>query len=194
MLIDQLTIASGITCAAILAAILYSSPNDLTSPYMRSKPSAKSVSATMTNLPTWIQRTIALPHKPRGCHLVTPHLESSLSKDLSTIAVGMANFNLLHTSAGLTLNENYDPDVRRDMTYFLDRLVPDGYKGFVHTMEGDDDMPAHVKASLVGQHVAVPINDGKLVMGTWQGIWLCEFRDCPGRRNVVVTIQGSTKR
>merc|ERR1712137_636483 len=131
----------------------------------------------------WHQVTLSIPGKNRnrGCHLVTAFFEEQLSSTLRNIRVGMAHFNIQHTSAALTINENCDPDVRRDMDYFLNRLVPDGYSGFRHTMEGGDDMPAHVKASIIGQHVAVPISDGRLALGTWQGIWFCEFRDHPGR-------------
>jgi len=105
----------------------------------------------------------------------------------------MANFFLQHSSASLTINENYDPDVRRDMEMMLNRLAPEDNVPYVHTMEGSDDMPAHVKSSLFGVSLNIPISNGKLALGTWQGIWLCEHRNSAGGRHMVITLQGETK-
>jgi len=101
---------------------------------------------------------------------------------------GLLQIFIKHTSAGLTLNENADPSVRRDMDYILDKVVPERDTGYVHTLEGDDDMPAHAKSTLVGSSVSIPITNGRLNLGTWQGVYLCEFRDYGGSRKIVATI------
>jgi secondary thiamine-phosphate synthase enzyme len=122
-------------------------------------------------------------------HLVTADLLEKI--DLDGLAVGMLHCFLRHTSAALTLNENASPDVRGDLAAWLDRAVPDGAPYFAHTLEGDDDMPAHVKASLMGAGVLVPVADGRPLLGTRQGIYLCEFRDDAGPRDIVLTAWGS---
>ncbi|KAI9230143.1 MAG: hypothetical protein DHS80DRAFT_12802 [Piptocephalis tieghemiana] len=137
---------------------------------------------------SWKQVNISLKAKKRGCHLVTEEILSQLPQ-LSTYRVGLAHFFLQHSSASLTLNENYDSDVRKDMEMMLNRIVP-ANAPYTHTMEGDDDMPGHVKSSLFGVSVSIPIRDGKLALGTWQGIWLGEHRDHGGSRHLVVTLQG----
>ena len=137
----------------------------------------------------WSQKTLTLKPRPRGFHLVTRELVEQLP-ELARIQVGLAHFFILHTSASLTLNENADPDVRRDLETHLRHLVPDGAGHYVHVLEGPDDMPAHIKASLMGASVTVPIAQGRLRLGTWQGLYLGEHRDHGGARQVVVTLQG----
>jgi secondary thiamine-phosphate synthase enzyme len=111
--------------------------------------------------------------------------------DLAGLEVGMLQCFLRHTSAALSLNENASPEVRGDLAEWLDRAAPDGAGYFAHTLEGPDDMAAHVKASVLGVAVSVPVADGRVLLGTWQGIYLCEFRDHAGSRDVVVTAWGS---
>ena len=138
---------------------------------------------------SWKQVEVRLQPRPRGFHLVTRELVAALP-DLAKMRVGVAHFFIQHTSASLAINENADPDVRVDMETWFDRAVPDGASYFVHTAEGDDDMPAHLKTALLGASVSVPIRDGRLALGTWQGIYLGEHRDQGGRRTVVVTLNG----
>ena len=139
----------------------------------------------------WSQKTLTLKPRPRGFHLVTRELVEQLP-ELCRIQVGLAHFFILHTSASLTLNENADPDVRRDLETHLRHLVPDGAGHYVHVLEGPDDMPAHIKASLMGASVTVPIAQGRLRLGTWQGLYLGEHRYHGGARQVVATLQGDT--
>ena len=138
----------------------------------------------------WLQRVITLQAPKRGCHLVTETVEKQIHSDLTKIKIGLAHLFIQHTSAALTINENYDRDVRSDMESSLNHIVPERQPYYRHTLEGDDDMPAHVKSTLVGSSISVPITNGKLNLGTWQGIWLCEFRDHPTQRTVVVTLNG----
>jgi secondary thiamine-phosphate synthase enzyme len=137
----------------------------------------------------WIQQTIELRRRPRGFHLVTSEIVDAVP-DLERFAVGLANVFMQHTSASLTLNENASPDVRRDFSAWFDRAVPDGADYFAHTLEGPDDMPAHIKTSLTGSSLTIPVSRGELALGTWQGIYLCEFRDDGGPRRVVFTAFG----
>lgn len=139
----------------------------------------------------WLQKTLTLSPRARGFHLVTREIMEQLP-ELGDFHVGLAHFFLLHTSASLTINENADPDVRRDMERQFQELIPEGAPFFTHVMEGDDDMPAHVKSSLLGVSLMVPIVDGRLKLGTWQGIYLGEHRDHGGRRQVVVTLNGES--
>ena len=139
----------------------------------------------------WSQKTLTLKPRPRGFHLVTRELVEQLP-ELCRIQVGLAHFFILHTSASLTLNENADPDVRRDLETHLRHLVPDGAGHYVHVLEGPDDMPAHIKASLMGASVTVPIAHGRLRLGIWQGLYLGEHRDHGGARQVVATLQGES--
>src|SRR5947207_2924354 len=134
----------------------------------------------------WIQRVVRLEARPRGFHLVTREVVDAVP-ELADLRVGIATLFLQHTSASLTLNENASPDVRRDFATWFDRAVPDGADYWRHTLEGPDDMPAHVKASLTGSSLTLPVSDGRLALGTWQGIYLCEHRDSGGPRRVVVT-------
>ena len=136
----------------------------------------------------WTQREIVLEPRPRGFHLVTAEILGALP-ELGELRVGLCNLLLQHTSAGLTLNENASPDVRRDMRTWFDTVVPEQFP-WTHTLEGADDMPAHVKASLTGPELTLPIQDGRLALGTWQGIYLCEHRDHGGARRVVATLSG----
>ena len=137
----------------------------------------------------WAQHEIRLPAFPRGFHLVTREVEAGVP-EVRELAVGIAHVFVKHTSASLTLNENASPDVRADFAAWFDRAVPDGAPYFVHTAEGADDMPAHVKSALLGCSLTIPITDGRLALGTWQGIWLCEHRDHGGSRTAVVTAWG----
>jgi secondary thiamine-phosphate synthase enzyme len=131
------------------------------------------------------QFEIILPAFNRGFHLIT----DGILKQLPELPEkGLISIFIQHTSAGLTINENYDSTVRKDFESFFNRLIPDGSKYFEHDSEGDDDMPAHLKASIIGQSVTIPITNKKLNLGTWQGIYLCEFRNNGGRRKVVVCI------
>ena len=141
----------------------------------------------------WIQKRIDLAARPRGFHLVTEEITRELP-ELSSLSVGLATLFVQHTSASLTLNENASPDVRRDFATWFDRAVPDGADYFAHTLEGPDDMPAHIKSSLTGSSLVIPVADGRLALGTWQGIYLCEHRDHGGARRVVVTAFGEVGR
>lgn len=137
----------------------------------------------------WLQRRLRLDPRPRGFHLVTDEIVAALP-ELRGLRVGLLHLHILHTSAALALNENADPSVRRDFAAWFDRAVPERAPYWTHTLEGDDDMPAHIKASLLGPSLTLPIGDGRLALGTWQGIYLCELRDHGGARSLVATIQG----
>lgn len=141
-----------------------------------------------TDSPQWLQKTIRLPAFPRGFHLITHHVVDGWSA-LSTIRIGLLHVFLQHTSASLTLNENADPDVRVDLEMSLSRIAPEDWP-YTHTLEGSDDMPAHVKNSLLGASLTLPISRGKLNLGTWQGIYLCEHRDQASGRQLVLTAFG----
>jgi secondary thiamine-phosphate synthase enzyme len=137
----------------------------------------------------WQQREITLRARPRGFHLVTREIVQGLP-ELETVRIGLAHLHILHTSASLTLNENASPDVRDDFASWFDRAVPEDAPYWTHTVEGPDDMPAHVKASLLGPSLTVPVRDGRFALGTWQGIYLCEHRDDGGARSLLVTLFG----
>jgi secondary thiamine-phosphate synthase enzyme len=136
----------------------------------------------------WIQRDLELRPRPRGFHLVTDEVLAALP-ELGDLRVGLLHLFIRHTSAGLTLNENASPDVRRDFETWMNAAVPEDF-AWTHTLEGDDDMPAHVKASLMGPSLSLPVRDGRLALGTWQGIYLCEARDRGGPRRLVATLWG----
>ncbi|HIK94201.1 MAG TPA: YjbQ family protein [Planctomycetes bacterium] len=136
----------------------------------------------------WIQKELVLPQFSRGCHLVTSHIVQEVP-EIRNFQVGLLHVFIQHTSASLTLNENADPDVLVDMNMALNKLAPESWP-YVHTCEGPDDMPAHVKSSLTDSSISIPIGSGRLLTGTWQGIYLCEHRNQGGRRHLVVTIQG----
>jgi secondary thiamine-phosphate synthase enzyme len=137
----------------------------------------------------WVQREITLRPRPRGFHLVTGEIEAALP-ELRSVQVGLAHLFIRHTSASLTLNENASPDVRRDFEAYFDEAVPEGAAYWTHTLEGPDDMPAHIKASLLGPSLSLPVSRGRLALGTWQGVYLCEHRDHGGPRSVLVTLFG----
>jgi secondary thiamine-phosphate synthase enzyme len=137
----------------------------------------------------WIQRTITLKARSRGFHVVTSEVLAQLP-ELKQIQVGLLHLFIQHTSASLTINENVSPDVRRDLERHLNELVPEDAPYYEHTVEGADDMPAHIKASLLGSGLSVPVGRGALLLGTWQGIYLGEHRDHGGARRVVATLFG----
>ena len=137
----------------------------------------------------WLQRTIRLPARPRGFHLVTGEVLEALP-ELRRVSVGLAHLLIQHTSASLALNENAAPEVRRDFESWFDRAVPEDAPYWSHTLEGPDDMPAHIKAALLGPSLTLPVRDGRLALGTWQGIYLCEHRDHGGPRSLVATVWG----
>jgi secondary thiamine-phosphate synthase enzyme len=136
----------------------------------------------------WTQREFALEARPRGFHLITREVVAQLP-EISDLRVGLLHLHILHTSASLTLNENASPDVRRDFEAWNNAAVPEDF-AWTHTLEGDDDMPAHIKASLMGFSVTLPVSDGHLALGTWQGIYLGEHRDRGGPRRLIATLSG----
>lgn len=137
----------------------------------------------------WISRDLELEPRPRGFHLITREVVDALP-ELRELAAGLLHLHIRHTSASLTLNENASPDVRTDFESWFDRAVPEGAPYWRHTLEGSDDMPAHVKASLLGSSLTLPARDGRLVLGTWQGVYLGEHRDRGGPRSLVLTLWG----
>lgn len=140
----------------------------------------------------WIQKEFTLPTYSRGCHLITHHIENELP-ELSRCRIGLLHVFIRHTSASLTINENADPDVPHDLNTSLDRLAPES-AAYRHTCEGPDDMPAHVKASLMGASVSIPVSEGRLLLGTWQGIYLCEHRNRGGRRHLILTLHAQLEK
>ncbi|KAI9767013.1 MAG: hypothetical protein M1840_005972 [Geoglossum simile] len=143
---------------------------------------------------SWFQQSINLPAKSRGSYLITSTVEKQLPA-LKDYNIGLLNLFIQHTSCALSLNENWDEDVRTDMSDALDRIAPEDRAGalYRHSAEGLDDMPAHIKSVLIGASITIPIRDGKLALGTWQGIWYLEFRAAKHSRTVVATIQGEKK-
>jgi secondary thiamine-phosphate synthase enzyme len=139
--------------------------------------------------PMWLQRSIRLPAQSRGFHLVTGEVLEALP-ELEQVSTGLLHLLIQHTSASLALNENAAPEVRRDFESWFDQAVPEGAPYWTHTLEGPDDMPAHIKAALLGPSLTLPIGDGRLALGTWQGIYLCEHRDDGGPRSLVATVWG----
>jgi secondary thiamine-phosphate synthase enzyme len=137
----------------------------------------------------WLQREISLRARPRGFHLVTDEVLVALP-ELRDLDVGLCHLFIRHTSASLTLNENASPDVRRDFATWFDRAVPEDFGGWTHTLEGPDDMPSHIKASLLGPALSLPVSGGRLALGTWQGVYLCEHRDDGGTRSLLATLHG----
>ncbi len=137
----------------------------------------------------WLQREIQLRRRARGFHLVTDEVLEAMP-EIADLSVGLAHLHVLHTSASLALNENASADVRRDFESWFSEVVPDDAAYWTHTLEGPDDMPAHIKASLLGPSLTLPIGDGRLRLGTWQGVYLCEHRDAGGARSLVVTVWG----
>lgn len=137
----------------------------------------------------WLQREIRLRARERGFHLVTDEIVRQLP-ELARFEVGLAHLFILHTSASLTINENADPTVRQDFESLFNRLVPQDQPYYRHNYEGSDDLPAHIKSSLLGSTLMLPIRQGELALGTWQGIYLGEHRDQGGSRRLMVTLQG----
>ena len=146
----------------------------------------------MSDAAFWVQQELTLEPRPRGFHLVTREIEQAVP-ELADIAVGIATIFIKHTSASLTLNENASPDVRRDFESWANEAVPESAAYWSHVLEGSDDMPAHVKASLFGPTVTMPVRDGQFALGTWQGVYLCEHRDRGGPRKLVVTAFGERR-
>jgi secondary thiamine-phosphate synthase enzyme len=137
---------------------------------------------------SWVQRQITLPAQERGFHLVTREILAAIP-ELAGFRVGLLHVFIQHTSASLTINENADPDVPADLESSFSAIAPEQFP-YRHTVEGPDDMPAHVKAALLGSSVTIPVAEGRLCLGTWQGIYLCEHRDHGGRRKLVLTLSG----
>ena len=137
----------------------------------------------------WIQHRLTLPPHRRGFHLITREVVAAVP-ELARVQIGLLHVWLQHTSASLTVNENASPDVRRDFERYFNHAVPDGWPEFEHTLEGQDDMPAHIKASVLGPSLTLPVSAGRLALGTWQGIYLCEHRNDGGARRLVLTLQG----
>lgn len=138
---------------------------------------------------SFLQKEISLKPKPRGFHLITDEIEKQIP-ELVKISVGIAHIFIKHTSASITLNENADPTVRSDMEMYFNKIVPENASYFQHTLEGTDDMTSHIKSSLLGSSVTVPVTNGKFNLGTWQGIYLCEHRNYGGSRRIVITVIG----
>ena len=137
----------------------------------------------------WVQRELTLRPRPRGFHLITRDVLEALP-ELRELRAGLLHVFIRHTSASLTLNENASPDVRRDFEAWFDDAVPEGAPYWTHTVEGPDDMPAHIKASLLGPALSLPVREGRLALGTWQGVYLCEHRDHGGARSLLATLWG----
>jgi secondary thiamine-phosphate synthase enzyme len=137
----------------------------------------------------WLQKEVQLRARSRGFHLVTREVLEQLP-ELADVRVGLLHVHIMHTSASLTINENADPTVRQDFEQFFNRAVPENEPYYLHDDEGSDDMPAHLKASLLGSSVTLPIKAGRLNVGTWQGIYLCEHRNYGGSRRLVLTLNG----
>ncbi|WP_301388776.1 secondary thiamine-phosphate synthase enzyme YjbQ [Thalassolituus sp. UBA2590] len=137
----------------------------------------------------WTQKTIQLKARARGFHLITREIEQALH-ELANVSVGLLHVFIQHTSASLTINENADPTVRVDFEEVFSRLVPENQPYYKHNDEGPDDLPAHIKSSLLGPSLTIPVTNGRLALGTWQGIYLCEHRDYGGSRRLVLTLQG----
>ncbi len=137
----------------------------------------------------YYQSEITLKPRPRGFHIITREIENAVP-ELDKIKIGIANIFIKHTSASLTINENVSPEVKTDMQHYFNKLVPDDLPYFEHTLEGPDDMSAHIKSSMLGYSLTIPITNGRLNLGTWQGIYLCEHRNHGGARRLVVTVMG----
>lgn len=140
----------------------------------------------------WLQKNLTLKAKARGFFLVTDEIVQQLP-ELKKIQIGLAHFFLQHTSASLSINENADPSVRQDFESYFNQVAPENAAYFTHTLEGADDMPAHLKSSLLGVSLTIPIQNGRLALGTWQGIYLGEHRDYGGARKLLVTLNGETQ-
>jgi len=139
----------------------------------------------------WLQKKILISPKPRGFHLITTDIIKNINI-IRTVKNGLLNLFIKHTSASLTINENTDPTVRDDFESHFNQIIPEQQGYYSHTMEGPDDMPAHLKSSILGASINIPITNGKLNLGTWQGIYLCEHRNRGGSRQIIATINGDS--
>lgn len=137
----------------------------------------------------WIQKEITLPQLSRGFHIITDEVIGSVL-EIKNLSVGIVHIFIKHTSASLAINEGADPAVRIDFETFFNKFVPENSPDFIHTDEGPDDMPAHIKSAIFGSSLSIPIRNGKADMGTWQDIYLCEHRNNPTRRKLTITVQG----
>ena len=137
----------------------------------------------------WKQNEIKVGPFKRGFHLITKEVINGVF-GLDKISIGIMHVNIMHTSASLTINENADSTVRDDFESHLNKIVPENEPHYKHTLEGPDDMPAHIKSSLLGSSLSIPINNGRVILGTWQGIYLCEHRNNGGQRSIVITVSG----
>ncbi|GGK28787.1 hypothetical protein GCM10008955_23130 [Deinococcus malanensis] len=137
----------------------------------------------------WAQHELTLRASPRGFHLITREVVQAVP-ELTRVRAGLLHVFMRHTSASLTINENASPDVRRDFERYFNHAVPQDWQEWEHTLEGPDDMPAHIKASVLGPSLTVPVQDGRLALGTWQGLYLCEHRDQGGPRRLLLTLTG----
>ena len=137
----------------------------------------------------WIQKEISLNPRPRGFHLITNEILQNI-QEIGDISIGTMEIFIKHTSASLTINEDADPTVREDFETHMNKIVPENAPYYQHTIEGPDDMPAHLKNSILGSSLTIPITNGKLNLGTWQGIYLCEHRNNANKRKIVITING----
>ncbi|PAA94186.1 hypothetical protein BOX15_Mlig010388g3, partial [Macrostomum lignano] len=147
-------------------------------------------SAAVSGATVWYQTVLKVSGKSRGCHYITDLIKSV--PEIAKIKIGTVNLLLQHTSASLCLNESWDASVKTDMEMILNRLVPEDQR-YQHSCEGPDDMPAHAKAAILGCSLTIPISNGQMCLGTWQGIWLCEHRNHKSSRNIVVTVNGVEK-
>ena len=138
----------------------------------------------------WVQKEIILPSYERGYHIITQQIENELSHDLKRFKIGIAYLFIKHTSASITINENMDPTVREDFESHMNIMVPENATYYRHTMEGADDMPAHLKCSILGTSLTIPVTNGRFNLGAWQGIYLGEHRDCSRSRKLLITING----
>ena len=137
----------------------------------------------------FFQKNLRLPGYSAGYHLITNQIEEAIP-EIKTIQTGFLQIFIQHTSAALTINENADATVRKDFQTFVNELIPESYPRFIHTYEGPDDMPAHIKASFFDSQLQIPVSSGKLLLGTWQGVYLCEFRTHASSRNLILTAFG----
>jgi secondary thiamine-phosphate synthase enzyme len=138
----------------------------------------------------WFRHRLTLPPLSRGFHIITRKVTDAVP-ELAAVRIGWLHVFIQHTSASLSINENADPDVREDLESVMNHIAPERFP-YIHSLEGPDDMPAHVKASLLGSSVTIPVEDGRLLLGTWQGIYLCEHRNHGGPRQLVLTLEGDT--
>ncbi|KAF3479650.1 secondary thiamine-phosphate synthase enzyme [Arthroderma uncinatum] len=180
-----------ITVPYFLFDLIFSRPEPPSAPPQPKLQLCTEICTPPTPTMSWFQKKISLPSRSRGSYLITDHILSELP-EIASYKTGLLNLFVQHTSCALSLNENWDEDVRADMSDALDRIAPEDKKGnlYRHSAEGPDDMPAHVKSALIGASVTIPITNGRLATGTWQGIWYLEFRTSKHSRNVVATIQG----